>query len=244
MNNLQIEKGPFTLEAGMKPEDVIKSNLATDQQKKLAHIFDADGIEGYSQREANIFNATTITDNGNEGFTLCTTFADGSKKSETIGLDVVQNYKYSPDGDIKQNRIKKYSHKTSTYYGRYVDKVDIVFDNKGDTLSYSSYRRSGGDHSYHSIEKRAAGRARVEKYTEKTSLLIGNMTIYEVTKQTFDGKPVLSIKDLGKGYTQVITRDGAEYYYDKDGLARNKEYVEKQTQGWFFDLIDEVKSFF
>ena len=44
----------FTVTAGMTPQDVINSAKATAQQKKMAYVFDSDGIEGYSQREADV----------------------------------------------------------------------------------------------------------------------------------------------------------------------------------------------
>ena len=126
----------------------------------------------------------------------------------------------------------------------YPDNRKIEYSANGDTLSYqenAGIRDCGGLGRYHTIKKYAGGKGRVEKigydgYIDKS-------VVYE-SSQTFNGKPVKSIEDLGKGYCKVISLDGKESYYNKDGTCLKKEYVEKQTQGWFMDLVDNVKSWF
>lgn len=324
MGNTTAVKRTFVVEAGMKPQDVIRSSLATEQQKRLAHIFDADGIEGYSQREANIFNATTITDKGEKGVTLWTTFADGSKKATNVSNDMLPDYKYSPDGEVNHTKMKmtpeqleeKYKGKgrleyeyypngqlkqeklyhTNTYDSRGVikevkykqngdtisykskdggnlhsywvdtekdyyengkvhnvsrtevhrwtsssDPTTIEYDMRGDTIKYYSSKKMGLGAEIHVIEKYAGGRARFEN---KKYAGYGFSEDVSINKATFDGKPVKYIKDIGKGYCKVTSKDGTESYYNKDGIKLTKEYVEKQTQGWFMDLVDNVKSWF
>ena len=50
----------LVIKPGMTPEDVKKAPNATLEQKAMAHIFDADGKDGFSQREAEVFNALQL----------------------------------------------------------------------------------------------------------------------------------------------------------------------------------------
>ena len=100
MENITTNKRTFIVIAGMTPQDVINSSDATQQQKKFAHVFDSDGVIGYSQREADVFNATLINEKGHNGVSLWTRYADGSKK-ETKYVGDITNFKYAPSGDLK-----------------------------------------------------------------------------------------------------------------------------------------------
>lgn len=105
-NDLTTNTREFAIRPGMKPEDVAKSDKATPQQKKLACVFDADGTPGYSQREADVFNSTIITDKGKEGVSLWTAYADGSVKETKIKGDI-SSFKYAPKGDLKNTHVAK-----------------------------------------------------------------------------------------------------------------------------------------
>lgn len=91
----------LVIKPGMTPEDVKKAPNATLEQKAMAHIFDADGKDGFSQREAEVFNATSITNNGKNGVSLWTTYADGTKKETKVAGDLTA-FKYAPSGDVKK----------------------------------------------------------------------------------------------------------------------------------------------
>lgn len=105
-NDLTTNNREFAIRAGMKPEDVAKSDKATPQQKKLACVFDADGTPGYSQREADVFNSTVITDKGKDGVSLWTAYADGSVKETKFKGDI-SSFKYAPQGDLKYTNTPK-----------------------------------------------------------------------------------------------------------------------------------------
>ena len=104
MGNDPTVKRILTVTAGMKPQDIINSKKANELQKKLAYVFDADGIEGYSQREADVFNATLITDRGAKGISLFTRYQDGSIK-ETKHSANLDSFKFAPRGEVKPYEI-------------------------------------------------------------------------------------------------------------------------------------------
>ena len=106
MGNTKINQRTFVVKAGMTPEDVVKSANATPQQKKYAVIFDSDGIKGYSQREADIFNSTTITERGNQGISLWTRYANGSKKETKFKGDI-SSFKFTPANKVKPYIVSK-----------------------------------------------------------------------------------------------------------------------------------------
>lgn len=106
-NKSSVQQRIFYIKAGMTPNDVIKSHGATVQQKKLAFVFDSDGVAGYSQREADIFNATTINDKGKEGIFLWTRYCNGEKIKTTVSGDLAK-FKYMPLGDVKPYDIGIY----------------------------------------------------------------------------------------------------------------------------------------
>ena len=106
MGNPQTVNRIFIVKAGMTPQDVINSKEATAQQKKMAYVFDSDGVAGYSKREADVFNATLITDRGQNGVSLWTRYKDGSKK-ETRYVGDVTSFKYAPTGEVKPYVVAK-----------------------------------------------------------------------------------------------------------------------------------------
>ena len=105
-NKLNPVKRTLVIKAGMTPQDVINSKKATPQQKKMAYIFDSDGVAGYSQREADVFNATLIADRGKNGVSLWTRCKDNSKK-ETKFIGDVASFKYAPKGNVKPYVVAK-----------------------------------------------------------------------------------------------------------------------------------------
>ena len=103
---MNVEHRTLVIKAGMTPQDVIKSDKATAEQKKMAFVFDSDGVAGYSQREADVFNATLIADHGKQGISLWTRYEDDSRK-ETKFVGDVTSFKYAPKGDVKPYTVKK-----------------------------------------------------------------------------------------------------------------------------------------
>ena len=105
-SKMNVEHRTLVIKAGMTPQDVIKSDKATAEQKKMAFVFDSDGVAGYSQREADVFNATLIADHGKQGISLWTRYEDDSRK-ETKFIGDVTSFKYAPKGDVKPYTVKK-----------------------------------------------------------------------------------------------------------------------------------------
>ena len=103
---MNINHRTLVIKAGMTPQDVMKSDKATAEQKKMAFVFDSDGVAGYSQREADVFNATLIADHGKQGISLWTRYEDYSRK-ETKFVGDVTSFKYAPKGDVKPYTVKK-----------------------------------------------------------------------------------------------------------------------------------------
>ena len=131
------------IKAGMKAQDVINSDVATQQQKKLALIFDADGIQGYSQREADVFNATDITEKEDGCIVLSTKLANGKTKSSTLCGDVA-DFKYAPSGEVKpytKAEIVKEGWQARTPHsgfpvGEVIDGVAVTFKTKQDNKNF------------------------------------------------------------------------------------------------------------
>ena len=148
MGNAKVESRQLVIKAGMKPSDVINSDKATSLQKKFAAIFDADGKEGYSQREADVFNSTTITDNGKDGISLWTRYSDGSVKETKYNGDI-EAFKFAPQKEVKpfvkqvkinkskdeqEQKLNEYQPK-APYYKPYGNRTSIV---DCDTLEFTT----------------------------------------------------------------------------------------------------------
>ena len=106
MGDKTVQTRVFTVREGMTPEDVRKAPNATAMQKKMAAIFDADGVKGYSAREAAVFNATTISEHSKSDVSLWTKYADGTRKETRVKGDLT-SFKYAPTGKIKKTVYKK-----------------------------------------------------------------------------------------------------------------------------------------
>ena len=100
MGDGKVNVRKLVIKEGMTPQDVKNNPKATPQQKAFACVFDSDGVEGYSAREAEVFNSTTITYKGEKGITLWTQYQDGTKKGTTVSGDIA-SFKYAPQGDVK-----------------------------------------------------------------------------------------------------------------------------------------------
>ena len=156
MGNQQSIKRIFAITVGMTPQDVIDSKEATAQQKKMACVFDSDGNGEYSQREADVFNATTITDRGKNNISLWTRYKDGTKK-ETIIKENINTFKYSPNGDVKpylapsaeqiknqnkQNFLKAFNIQEDKLVDKWPDlNIYATLDKTGVMMLYTSDKR-------------------------------------------------------------------------------------------------------
>ncbi len=137
-----LQHRKLVVKAGMTAEDVKNSKDATALQKKYANVFDSDGQKGFSQREADVFNATIISDHGKQGVSLWTRYQDGSKK-ETKYVGDVDSFKFTPKGDVKPYVVKKGSKQQPTRPQQLTRPLppltEVVY---GDTLTYYSKQDS------------------------------------------------------------------------------------------------------
>ena len=78
--DISVQQRKFIVKAGMTAEDVKNSKEATSLQKKYASAFDTDGQNGFSQKEADLFNATTFEEKEDGTVTFWTRQKDGAKK--------------------------------------------------------------------------------------------------------------------------------------------------------------------
>ena len=83
-----VQRRKFVVKAGMTAEDVKNSKSATALQKKYANVFDSDGQKGYSQKEADLFNATTFSEKADGSVMFWTRQKGGTKKSTKMTGDV------------------------------------------------------------------------------------------------------------------------------------------------------------
>lgn len=113
-----VQRRKFVVKAGMTADDVKKSKDATALQKKYANVFDSDGQKGFSQKEANLFNATTISEKADGSIMFWTRQKDGTKKGTLMSGDINKMH-YSFEGSIKPyyKIVKKIVKKTIKDYG-------------------------------------------------------------------------------------------------------------------------------
>ena len=113
-----LQHRKFIVKAGMTADDVKKSKDATALQKKYANVFDSDGQKGFSQKEANLFNATTISEKADGSIMFWTRQKDGTKKGTLMSGDINKMH-YSFEGSIKPyyKIVKKIVKKTIKDYG-------------------------------------------------------------------------------------------------------------------------------
>lgn len=152
MYNIRPVLPTFMVKAGMTPQDVIDARDATPQQKKLAYAFDSDGELGYSQREADVFNATAIQDRGKLGVALFTKYKDGTEKKTKFVGDIA-DFKYAPKGEVEPYEFIKatttQNDKTCPredkikYYRNGSKKFEKLYYPNGQLKSYVKYYRNG-----------------------------------------------------------------------------------------------------
>ena len=107
MSNLNVQQRKFVVKAGMTVDDVKNSKEATALQKKYASAFDTDGQKGFSQKEADLFNATTFSEKADGSVTFWTRQKDGTKKGTKFD---------SKDNNIQfksENEVKPYVKKVA-----------------------------------------------------------------------------------------------------------------------------------
>lgn len=108
MSNSIIQSRGLKIKAGMTPEYVIKSKDASQLQKKYASSFDIDGVKGYSQEEADIFNSTSISEREDGNVVFWRRHKDGRKTGSVYDSDN-KSTKSSNDGRYtKPNKSIKY----------------------------------------------------------------------------------------------------------------------------------------
>lgn len=95
-----VQHRKFIVKAGMTAEDVKKSKDATALQKKYANVFDSDGQKGFSQKEADLFNATTFSEKADGSVMFWTRQKDGTKKGVKFSGNI-DEMNYSVKSDVK-----------------------------------------------------------------------------------------------------------------------------------------------
>ena len=95
-----VQHRKFIVKAGMTAEDVKNSKDATALQKKYANVFDSDGQKGFSQKEADLFNATTFSEKADGSVMFWTRQKDGTKKGTKMTGDV-KDMHYATKKEVK-----------------------------------------------------------------------------------------------------------------------------------------------
>ena len=110
MSSMNIQQRKFAVKAGMTVDDVKNSKDATALQKKYASAFDTDGQKGFSQKEADLFNATTFSEKADGSVTFWTRQKDGTKKGTKFDSKD-KNIQFKSEDEvkpyIKQVKVKK-----------------------------------------------------------------------------------------------------------------------------------------
>ena len=94
---------PFVMQEGMTLEDVNNAPNLSAEAKKYIAIFDADGNGTFSKREADVYNATSISTTV-FGTSLNTEYKNGEVKTTTIQGDIA-SLKYAPEGEVKPTEV-------------------------------------------------------------------------------------------------------------------------------------------
>lgn len=101
MSNINVQQRKFIVKAGMTVDDVKNSKEATAMQKKYASDFDTDGQKGFSQKEADLFNATTFSEKSalkqNESVSFFDEKWSGHQIAKLTGDNVVTDWLQNKD---------------------------------------------------------------------------------------------------------------------------------------------------
>ena len=127
-----VQHRKFIIKAGMTADDVKKSKDATELQKKYANVFDSDGQKGFSQKEANLFNATTISEKADGTVMFWTRQKDGTKNGVKFSGNV-NDMKYSTKSEVKPYVTTK----------KVAKKQNSVKTNKQEVVSFFDSKWSG-----------------------------------------------------------------------------------------------------
>ena len=100
MSNVNIQQRKFVVKAGMTVDDVKNSKEATTLQKKYASAFDTDGQKGFSQKEADLFNATTFSEKADGSVIFWTRQKDGTKKGTKFDSND-NNIQFKTEDEVK-----------------------------------------------------------------------------------------------------------------------------------------------
>lgn len=95
-----VQHRKFVVKAGMTAEDVKKSKDAIALQKKYANVFDSDGQKGFSQKEADLFNATTFSEKADGSVMFWTRQKNGTKKGVKFSGNI-DEMNYSVKSEVK-----------------------------------------------------------------------------------------------------------------------------------------------
>lgn len=218
MGDGKVNARKLVIKEGMTPQDVKNNPKATPQQKAFACVFDSDGVEGYSAREAEVFNSTTITCKGEKGITLWTQYQDGTKKGTSVSGDVT-SFKYSPQGDVKPiiRTVKKAV--------KGVDQTKSLA-----TQIVQEFEQTGKGEL--KVETYENGNIKSKKYKDEGYFgKEASISYYE------DGKTESSKVKVWDGYNWIVTED--KNYYPNGNLKSSKtkepKYFGKENSKTYYE---------
>ncbi len=99
MSTIRTQKRKFVIKAGMSIDFVKSAKDATSLQKKYASAFDTDNNKVFSQKEANIFNATSFSERADGTVMFWTRKKDGTKQGKKFNIND-KNIKYDVNFDV------------------------------------------------------------------------------------------------------------------------------------------------
>ena len=214
-----VQHRKLVVKAGMTAEDVKNSKDATALQKKYANVFDSDGQKGFSQKEADLFNATTFSEKADGSVMFWTRQKDGTKKGTKMAGDVkdmhyatkkeVKPYRsYKKDNNIWQGMTIKEAYKKGGQTLSAFNKADIDGDG---TISLNELNRYEGPvYTLERYEDSGKINGTFKGKTSGVGLAIGTdgvsvVTTNGKTKGTVSGK--IQTKDKQEFYSGVKIED-------------------------------------
>lgn len=217
----------------MSIDDVLNSSEATALQKKYARAFDTDNTKGiFSQKEANIFNATTISEKEDGSVIFWTFKEDGTKKGTKFNQSDGE-IQYSPDFEVKPLEVnnKQSAQKVSDEPGiftKFVNSVKkianggISIDKNKDTDWTKKYAWSEGCNRIIStivVNKDVAKDDKLIQELQKIGEKVGfNLAFSDVEKGTW-------IEDYS-----IRRADGKIYVLPKVGFLKGRFVTQQETQ--------------
>ena len=210
MSGQIVQQRKLIVKAGMTVEDIKNSKEATTAQKKYASAFDTDGQKGFSQKEADLFNATTFAEKADGTVIFWTRQKNGTKKGTKFNIND-KNIQFKTKDEVKPYIKKVTVKKTAT-------KQEIT--KKSDDVSFFDEKWSG-----HQIEKITGKNVVTDWLQDKDKVCTdgkddGKIGLLEGTKSLLKGlvggipkaiinHPIATVTAIGVGAVAVALTGGA-----------------------------------